>query len=169
MIETHPFGDFIPKNAKYLIVGSFPGKPGDPGNTWFYGAKRNQFWKIIGSVYKKDLPDKKYRKKFVEKMGFAITDVIKKCERTKGSNLDQNLKVYEYNIEGIRNILVNRKIVKVYFTSKLVESTFKILFKDYKNMFKNKEFIALPLPSPRYVYLSLTEKIAIYKKLLPEN
>jgi len=24
MIEHHPYGDFFPKNAKYVIVGSFP-------------------------------------------------------------------------------------------------------------------------------------------------
>ena len=24
MIEHHPYGDFFPKNAKYMIVGSFP-------------------------------------------------------------------------------------------------------------------------------------------------
>lgn len=26
MIETHPFGNFVPADAKYLILGSFTGK-----------------------------------------------------------------------------------------------------------------------------------------------
>ncbi len=54
-IETHPFAAFIPENIEYLIIGSFPGK-GQTDLTlseehWFYGAKRNLFWKIIEQVY----------------------------------------------------------------------------------------------------------------------
>lgn len=54
-IETHPFIPFVPENATILILGSFPGKEQtqtEPGaEQWFYGAKRNQFWNIISSIY----------------------------------------------------------------------------------------------------------------------
>jgi hypothetical protein len=59
MIETHAFGNFIPLDAKYLILGSFTGKEAmrknpasDNSYDWFYGTKRNQFWSILESVYK---------------------------------------------------------------------------------------------------------------------
>jgi G:T/U-mismatch repair DNA glycosylase len=60
-IEIHPFTAFIPEEIEYLIIGSFPGK----GQTdlqlskhhWFYGAKRNLFWKIMEQVYETPLQD----------------------------------------------------------------------------------------------------------------
>ncbi len=44
MIEEHPFGDFIPQNTQYLLLGSFTGKITDNSYDWFYGTKRNLFW-----------------------------------------------------------------------------------------------------------------------------
>ena len=59
LFEVHPFEAFIPKNIKCLIVGSFPGKEQTQceldDHQWFYGAPRNQFWKILQLVYQKDL------------------------------------------------------------------------------------------------------------------
>ena len=83
MIETHPFGDFVPKNSKYLILGSLTGKsaPIEPGYDWYYGTKRNHFWKIIGAVYKTQLPDKKSKMDLFTDLGIAIGDIIYQCER----------------------------------------------------------------------------------------
>ncbi len=57
--EKHPFPAFIPKNIEYLIIGSFPGKGQAElqlsEEHWFYGAKRNLFWKIIEQVYETPL------------------------------------------------------------------------------------------------------------------
>ena len=65
MIETHPFGSFVPAGAKYLILGSFTGKQAvrgtaftDENYDWFYGVKRNQFWPILEEVYGCRLRDK---------------------------------------------------------------------------------------------------------------
>ncbi len=50
MIETHPFGNFIPENSRFLILGSFAGRQSVKGTSvtndeydWFYGTRRNQF------------------------------------------------------------------------------------------------------------------------------
>ena len=48
MIETHPFGDFIPAKTRYLMIGSFVTKPSNPYE-WFYANGRNQFWPIMES------------------------------------------------------------------------------------------------------------------------
>src|SRR5947209_8614977 len=109
IVELHPFEAFIPKNIQCLIVGSFPGKEqtqAEPQPTqWFYGAPRNQLWKILELVYKRELKNRQQKQQLFEEAGIGITDVIKSCVRTKGTNLDENLQVSEYNKEVIEKIL----------------------------------------------------------------
>ena len=73
VIETHPFEAFIPKNIKCLIVGSFPGKEQTQCEVdethWFYGAPRNQLWKILEIVYKQELKNRKQKQQLFEEAG----------------------------------------------------------------------------------------------------
>lgn len=73
MIEIHPFGNFVPQNARYLILGSFTGKQED-GYDWFYCSKRNQFWPILEVVYGIKLQNKTEKQKLFNRLGVAITD-----------------------------------------------------------------------------------------------
>lgn len=165
VIETHPFEAFIPKNIKCLIVGSFPGKEQtktEPGKThWFYGAPRNQLWRILELVYKKELKDRKDKQRLFEQAGIGMTDVIRSCIRKEGTNLDENLEIKEYNKEVIEKILKQHQ-PKVLFTSRFVEREFKKLFPDYSNS------DILPSPSPRYFKLRIEDKAKIYKGKLPK-
>jgi hypoxanthine-DNA glycosylase len=164
VIETHPFEAFIPEKIKCLIVGSFPGKEQTqckPDEThWFYGAPRNQLWKILEIVYKRQLRNRKEKQQLFEEARIGMTDVVKSCIRTQGTNLDENLAIKEYNKEVIENILENYQ-PKVLFTSRFVEKEFKKLFPDYKNT------DILPSPSPRYFKLRIEDKARIYKEKLP--
>ncbi|HTM93364.1 MAG TPA: uracil-DNA glycosylase family protein [Flavisolibacter sp.] len=165
IIETHPFGAFIPKNIQCLIVGSFPGKEQtqfDLDEThWFYGAPRNQLWKILEIVYNRELKNRKQKQQLFEEAGIGMTDVIKSCVRRDGTNLDENLEIKEYNKEVIEKIL-NKHQPKVLFTSRFVEKEFKKLFSDYTNT------DILPSPSPRYFKLRIEDKAKIYKEKLPK-
>src|SRR5665213_2547033 len=101
-IEKHPFEAYIPDNATVLIVGSFPGKEQTQTlaneSEWFYGAKRNQFWKIISGVYSNfSLLDKTQKKELFKKAGIGIADVILKAKRLNNGNSDKNLEVIEFN------------------------------------------------------------------------
>jgi len=165
-IEKHPFGAFIPKSIKCLIVGSFPGKEQtqyDLDETaWFYGAPRNQLWKILEIVYKRELKNRKQKQQLFEETGIGMTDVIKSCIRREGTNLDENLEIKEYNKEVIEKILEHYQ-PKVLFTSRFVEKEFKKLFPDYKNT------DILPSPSPRYFRLTIEDKAKIYREKLPKT
>src|SRR5690348_8973070 len=101
IIEKHPFEAFIPEKIKCLIVGSFPGKEQTQSELdethWFYGAPRNQLWKILEIVYKRKLNNRKEKQQLFEEAGIGMTDVIKSCVRTQGTNLDENLEIREYN------------------------------------------------------------------------
>ncbi len=161
MIETHPFGNYVPKSVKYLMLGSFVTKPSNPYE-WFYANGRNQFWPIMQEVYGLELKTKGQQQKLFIDLEMALTDIIFSCERKNNSNLDTNLSNIVYNIEGVRDILNGDKIEKIFFTSRYVENLFNKLFKDI-----SIELICLPSPSPRYAAMSKSEKIIRYKKLLP--
>ena len=165
-IEMHPFSPFIPDNATTLILGSFPGreqtqKESDNGQ-WFYGAKRNQFWKIISSVYNTELLCKEDKQQLFKRFGICITDILLKVRRKNNSNLDDNLEIIEYNDKAIKTILENSKIKSIFFTSKYVEKHFYKLFPDIKNA----EY--LPSPSPRYARMTKEDKVNYYKNKLPK-
>ena len=163
-IETHPFEAFVPANVRCLIVGSFPGREQTQRpvevNHWFYGAPRNQFWKILEIVYQRELIDRVQKKNLFEEKGIGITDIIKSCVRTQGTNLDENLEIKDYNHEAIDQILKKHRPL-VLFTSRFVQKEFKKLFPDYSHR------DILPSPSPRYFKLSIHDKAAIYRQKLP--
>lgn len=166
MIEIHPFGSFVPKNARYLILGSFPGRRVN-GYDWFYGNQRNQFWPILEAVYGIGLRDKAEKQKLFTRLGIAITDIILKCERKANNNLDTNLAKIVYNTKAITAIFKENKTRKIFFTSRFVEHLFKKQFKNLIKLYPEVKLITLPSPSPRYAAMSRSEKIARYKDLLP--
>ena len=162
MIETHPYGSFIPLRTKCLLLGSFPGKE---KNDWFYGNKRNQFWSILEEIYRIKLQTRKEKQKLFTALDMAITDIIYQCERKRKSNLDNNLINIVYAVEDITWILETNNITKIFFTSRFVETKFRQLFKNIRPTVK---LIALPSPSPRYARMNKLEKIARYRELLPK-
>lgn len=166
MIEVHPFGDFIPKNSEYLLLGSFTTKPKDD-YVWFYANGRNHFWPIMEEVFELELKTKESQQKLFKNLNMALSDIIYSCERKKDSNLDNNLTNIIYNIDGVNNIVKNNDIKKIFFTSRFVETKFKRLFKDLIEEFPHIDLIYLPSPSPRFAAMSKQEKIEMYKKLLP--
>jgi len=175
MIETHPFGNFVPLYAKYLILGSFTGRQAVKGSAstddaydWFYGTKRNQFWSIVEVVYEIELRTKVARQEMLTKLGIAMADIIYQCERKEGNNLDGNLINIVYNIDAITEILEKNKIEKIFFSSRFVENRFRKVFKSIIDRHPTLELITLPSPSPRYAQLNKEQKIIKYKELLPK-
>ena len=132
MIEKHPFDPFVPELCDILILGSFPGKESTQNtreNDWFYGANRNQFWKILELVYGIILENKSDKQNLLANNKIAITDIILSCERAGNSNSDKNLVNKKYNIEQINKILKDKTIRKILFTSKGV-------YKEYHEHFE---------------------------------
>jgi len=166
MIEKHPFEPFVPKQSEVLILGSFPGKESTQEkriDDWFYGASRNQFWKIIEIVYETELKSKANKQALFENLKIAMTDIIESCERKENKNSDKNLFNKKYNRE-IEKIIKKHQIQKLLFTSKTVYLEFLENFSKPENI----ELIVLPSPSPIYRRLSLQDKTIEYKKHLPE-
>lgn len=164
-IETHPYKAFIPENVTAIIVGSFPGREVThkvlTEDEWFYGSKRNQFWKIISGAYETALTTRKQKQDLFAKHGIGMVDIFLRIKRKGNNNMDSNLEVVEFNDKAITTILQNPNIKSVFFTSKFVEKEFMIMFPEIT--FGE----CLPSPSPRYARMSLQEKINYYKNKLP--
>ncbi len=166
MAEIHPFGNFVPKNSRYLILGSFPGKP-DKTNDWFYGSIKNQFWTILESVYRVKLDTKVKKQALLGKLHFAIADIILSCSRDLNTNSDTNLANIIFNTKAILRILNENKIQEIFFTSRFVEKLFNKQFPNITEVHPEIEMCTLPSPSPRFAKLPLSQKIRVYRKLLP--
>lgn len=168
MIETHPFGNFIPPKMKYLLLGSFGAKGADtnPETGWYYGSKFNQLWKILEKVYSVELQDKKSKVNLFTHLRMGVSDIIHQCERREGRSSDTNLINIVYN-HSISDILEEQNIEKIFFTSRFVEKNFQKIFIHLVERYPEVELITLPSPSPRYAQMSLDEKVEKYKGHMP--
>lgn len=166
MIEKHPFEPFIPDYCKVVVIGSFPGRESTQvkrENDWYYSANRNQFWKLLETVYNRDLKDLANKQELFREARIGITDIISSCERKENSNADSNLNNKVYN-SRIPIILNTKTINKILFTGKGVYSEF---IENFYTPDKNVELIVLPSPSPIYRRLSFQDKVDEYKKYFP--
>ncbi|MCP3928855.1 MAG: DNA-deoxyinosine glycosylase [Bacteroidetes bacterium] len=161
MIEKHPFPPFIPRGSKVLVVGSFPGKEStqeERQDDWFYGANRNQFWKLLENVYGFELKTKDDKQKLFEKAKIGITDIIESCKRNENSNSDSNLISKVYNTK-LTQIIESNPIDRILFTGKGVNKEFC----EHFIVPENVNLITLPSPSPIYRRMSFKEKAENYK------
>lgn len=103
IIESHPFEPFLPKNAKVLMLGSFP----PPENRWsmkfYYPNKTNDMWRIMGLIFFNDKNkfitpdgyDVEAIKSFASTTGIAMYDAAVKVIRQKGNASDKFLEIVE--------------------------------------------------------------------------
>ena len=104
-IERHPLKPFLPKNARLLMLGSFP----PPKHRWsfdfFYPNRSNMMWEIFGLVFfgnsqrLVDAPNKTFRmediKALLEERGIAIFDTACAVRRLSGNASDKDLEIVE--------------------------------------------------------------------------
>ena len=102
-VEKHPLKPFLPKNAKLLMLGSFP----PPQKRWcmhfYYPNFINDMWRILGKVFFDDrdyfvLKEKKSFDKekiidFLNTAGIGIYDTAIEVRRLKGNASDAFLEV----------------------------------------------------------------------------
>ena len=172
MLETHPFGSFVPTSgAKYLMLGSFTTKEANDSSfdyQWFYANKRNHFWPIMRDVYCLPLQTRDEMEALFTSLDMSLADIIYQCERVKNSNLDINLINIVYAIDDLTKIITTQPIQTIFFTSRFVETKFKRIFKVLLSQHPNILLVTLPSPSPRYAQMTRSQKVAKYRQLLPK-
>lgn len=145
MREQHPYGEFVPKNARGMIIGSFPiGKFSNPKRfheikehefKFFFGGEKNLLWKLLGEVFHMPVTSETEIKKLLQRNGLGVGDVIRSCKRKNGGASDSDLYDIEWNTDLIQ-VIRKKRIERLYFTSRKVESWFNKLFKNTDDLVK---------------------------------
>lgn len=103
LIEEHPWGAFVPEEAKVLIAGTFP----PPRTRWsmdfFYPNRTNDFWPMMGLIFCGDrralLTDRGFNlskiKQLLEQKGIAMSDTGRRVRRLRGNASDKFLDIVE--------------------------------------------------------------------------
>lgn len=101
--EQHPWGFFLPENARVLMLGSFP----PPRRRWsmdfYYPNIQNDMWRIIGWIFFRDknyflIPsgkgfDEPRVRAFCTEKGIALGDTAMEVYRQRGNASDKDLEV----------------------------------------------------------------------------
>ena len=104
-VERHPLEPFLPKNARLLMLGSFP----PPHKRWcmefFYPNRTNMMWEIFGEVFFNDsqrLVDAEHKtfrlmdiQALLNAKGIAIFDTATAVRRLSGNASDKDLQIVE--------------------------------------------------------------------------
>jgi len=150
MKSIHPFEPFIPKGAKKLIIGSIPPPRFckkdyslyDKDVNFYYGSKDNAFWSILADLFDEKLAFRNtteainQRKKFLEKYGLGITDIVAECIHTNDSAIDNDLA--EITRQDLGSLLAkHQSISTLIYTSEFVKKQINALLKTKHSIDKN--------------------------------
>lgn len=181
-IEEHPFPPYVPAGARYLLIGTFPGRTlTQPDakrdlNDWYYGTHSHSLWKILEEIYGRPLPAKQAKQMLLADLKIGITDVVATARRRKPSNNDGDLEVVEFQKERLAELLKNNTFEALFFTSQQAQKWFAKLrgklLEDFGVLVSQIPAAqhVLPSPSPMYIRFrrgTAEERLAKYRELLP--
>lgn len=86
----------VAPQTRLLVLGSFPGVASLAAQQ-YYGHPRNQFWPLLGALFRQSLADWPYERRlaFVRAQGLGIWDVYARCRRP--GSLDADIRDAEPN------------------------------------------------------------------------
>ena len=183
-IEHHPLDPFLPKNARLLMLGSFPPQQKRWCMDFFYPNRTNMMWEIFGEVFfgdsqrLVDVENKTFRlvdiQTLLNEKGIAIFDTATAVRRLSGNASDKDLQIVEKtDIPALlERIPICHDIVCT------GQKSFSVLTEDYgvklPKMGEYNEFVIngremrlWRMPSSSRAYpLPFEEKTAYYKRMM---
>ncbi len=187
-IETHPFEPFIPKNARLLMLGTFPPAPKRWCMEWYYPNFTNDMWRIFGHIYYSDKlhfvdeARKTYRlpelKDFLQEKGVALFDTCLRIHRTTGTASDKDLEVIEAaDLDGLLRSLP--ECCAVVTAGQLATTLFvrhygidmgKMQMGDYREFeFEGRRLRLYRMPSSSRAYpMRIEQKAEYYRQMLED-
>jgi G:T/U-mismatch repair DNA glycosylase len=185
-VERHPLEPFLPKNAKLLMLGSFP----PPHKRWcmefFYPNRTNMMWEIFGEVFYGDsqrLVDAEHKtfrlveiQALLNEKGIAIFDTATAVRRLSGNASDKDLQIVEKT--GIPALLERIPICHDMVCTG--QKSFSVLTEDYgvevPKMGEYNDFVINSrkmrlwrMPSSSRAYpMPLKEKAAFYQHMMEQ-
>jgi G:T/U-mismatch repair DNA glycosylase len=181
-IETHPFDPWLPKNARLLMLGTFPPSPKRWCMDWYYPNFMNDMWRIFGICF---FDDKQYFivpgekrfalekiKTFLEEKRVAIFDTALRIRRTKGTASDKDLEIVEpadldsmlRALPDCRGVLTAGQLATQIFTEHYgITAAKKMKMGSYVEFqFEGRSLRLYRMPSSSRAYPMATEKKAEY-------
>lgn len=183
-VECHPLEPFLPKNAKLLMLGSFP----PPHKRWcmefFYPNRTNMMWEIFGEVFYGDsqrLVDEEHKtfrladiQALLNEKGIALFDTAIAVRRLSGNASDKDLQIVEKtDIPALlEHIPLCHDIVCT------GQKSFSVLTEDYgvevpkmgeynEFVINNRKMRLWRMPSSSRAYpMPLRDKAAYYKQMM---
>lgn len=120
-MTVHPIPPVYDKNSRVLILGSFPSVKSREAR-FFYGHPQNRFWRVLGFVLNKEVPeDICGKKQFLLDNRIALWDVIASCEITGSS--DSSVRSVVPN--DLSDILKTANIKRIFVNGKCAEKYYK--------------------------------------------
>lgn len=187
--EQHPLASFLPKDAKILMMGSFP----PPKTKWrmefYYPNFQNDMWRIFGLVFFDDKDyfilegnksfDKDKIIDFLNDKGVALYDTAQVVRRLKGNASDNYLEIVETaDIQHLLNKLPSCNTL-VTTGEKATDTLCSLFRKEIKKPlignyvdveFIERQFRFYRMPSSSRAYPKpLTEKAEVYRNLFAET
>lgn len=183
-IEHHPLDPFLPKNARLLMLGSFPPQQKRWCMNFFYPNRTNMMWEIFGEVFfgdsqrLVDVENKTFRlvdiQVLLNEKGIAIFDTATAVRRLSGNASDKDLQIVEKtDIPALlERIPICHDIVCT------GQKSFSVLTEDYgvkvPKMGEYNEFVIngrkmrlWRMPSSSRAYpMPLEKKTAYYKRMM---
>lgn len=187
-IETHPLKPFLPKNAKLLMLGSFP----PPQTRWkmdfYYPNYQNDMWRIFGMIFFQDknyflnLAHKNFKQdviqNFLSEKGIAIFDTAYQVVRLKANAADKFLQIEQAtNIEQLlseiplcHSIMTTGDKATDTLMLSMPEDAIKPLIGESSEVkVFNRELTLYRMPSSSRAYpLALDKKAQAYQQLFVE-
>ena len=187
-IETHPLKPFLPKNAKLLMLGSFP----PPQTRWkmdfYYPNYQNDMWRIFGMIFFHDkdyflnLAHKNFKQdviqNFLSEKGIAIFDTAYQVVRLKANAADKFLQIQQAtNIEQLlseiplcHSIMTTGDKATDTLMLSMPEDAIKPLIGESSEVkVFNRELTLYRMPSSSRAYpLALDKKAQAYQQLFLE-
>ena len=183
-IEHHPLDPFLPKNARLLMLGSFPPQQKRWCMNFFYPNRTNMMWEIFGDVFfgdsqrLVDVENKTFRlvdiQALLNEKGIAIFDTATAVRRFSGNSSDKDLQIVEKT--DIPTLLERIPICHDIVCTG--QKSFSVLTEDYgvkvPKMGEYNEFVIngrkmrlWRMPSSSRAYpMPLEEKTAYYKRMM---
>lgn len=158
-MNINSFKPIIDENSKIIILGSIPSVKSLKNNE-YYGNPRNQFWKLIYSIFNEEM-ENEYSKRidYILRHKIALWDVISNCFRP--GSLDTSIR--NASINDFETLFKEHPNIKyIFFNGAKAENLF--MKNIDRKQIEDKLLFKLPSSSPARA-IPLQEKIKYWKKL----
>ena len=154
----------LPRRAKILILGSFPGTASLAAGE-YYAHPRNAFWPIILQLLGRQESSYAEQTRLLTRAGIAVWDVLAACER-RGS-LDSAIVAGTTSRQpnDIAALLAAHPQIAVIATNGRFAA--QSLTRYWPNLAETREVLHLPSTSAANARLGAAEKLAAWRQLQP--